>query len=368
MRILLVSFFFVEYVIELANALGKQNRVHLLLLENRVSQTIGRQIEQQIGPNVTCTILPYSSLKSFSMFGVLHSIIKSYIRFRPDVVHIQECGNPLNLLFLIFQFKPPVVTVHDVFLHPGKEASSITPMKLLLQNKMRKYLYRKIIVHGENLKKQIVAYHKKPAQDTFVIPHGCLFSYVRGNETVAVEESRTVLFFGRIQAYKGLRFLIEAEPLISKALPDFKIIVAGHGEDLDACKSGLLPNPHFEIHDRFIPNDEVSIFFQRAAVVVLPYIEASQSGIVAMAFAFGKPVIATNVGSIPEMVEHNVTGIIIPPKDKTALCRAIIDLLTDPGKRGLMSENAGKASLTKFSWSNIAMLTEKVYQKALNER
>jgi glycosyltransferase involved in cell wall biosynthesis len=99
---------------------------------------------------------------------------------------------------------------------------------------------------------------------------------------------------------------------------------------------------------------------------VLPYIEGSQSGIAAMAFAFGKPVIATNVGSIPEMVEHNKTGIIVPAKNKEILSQAIIDLLQNPDKRKLFSQNAKNAALTKFGWHHIAELTTQSYEQAID--
>ena len=65
------------------------------------------------------------------------------------------------------------------------------------------------------------------------------------------------------------------------------------------------------------------------------------------------------------MVEHNITGIIIPPNNKEILAQAIIDLLLNPKKRRFLSQNVKKASLTKFSWNHIAGLTQKVYEKAL---
>jgi glycosyltransferase involved in cell wall biosynthesis len=286
--------------------------------------------------------------------------------FRCDVIHLQECGNPINLLFVLFGFKPVVATVHDVNVHPGKEFLSKKSWQLWVLNKIRRYGYSKIIVHGEKLKKQFIAHYNRPDKDIFVVPHGCLFSFLPDKERKSPEEPHTVLFFGRIEEYKGLKYLIKAEPLASEVFPDFKVIVAGRGDDMETYKSILSSNPHFEVHDRFIPNNEVASFFQRASAVVLPYIEASQSGIVAMAFAFGKPVIVTNVGSLPEMVEHDVTGIVIPSKDKMALSGAILDLLSGTQKRRYLSQNARQATLNRFSWRNIAMLTDKVYQNTID--
>jgi len=366
MKILLVSLYFVEYAVELANALGEKNQVHLVLSKHRVYETIGKQLDERITNNVSYTLLSNRSLRSPSILKTLYSISKILMTFRCDVIHLQECGNPINLLFVLFGFKPVVATVHDVNVHPGKESSSKKSWQLWALSKIRRYGYGKIIVHGENLKKQFINQHKRSAQDVFVVPHGCLFSFLPDKERKSPEEPHTVLFFGRIEEYKGLKYLIEAEPLISEVFPDFKVIVAGRGDDMETYKSILLSNPHFEVHDRFILNDEVAFFFQRASAVVLPYIEASQSGVVAMAFAFGKPIIVTNVGSFPEMVEHYVTGIVIPSKDKMALSGAILDLLSDAQKQRYLSQNARQAALTIFSWQHIAILTDKVYQNTMD--
>ncbi len=366
MRILLVSLHHVEYAVELAQALGEKHRVHLVLRKEKVSQTMGAGIYQQIGGNVSCTQLPYQSMKHPSIIYVLFLIFSLHFRFRPDVIHIQESVNPLNFLFLLLRSKLSVLTVHDVTFHPGtplpKKISM--PLKIRLFKKSRRRSKR-IIVHGEKLKEKFIKEFERLAADIAVVRHGSLFSFIPAQNNQIDEEPHTVLFFGRIQHYKGLKYLIDAEPLVSKALPDFKIIVAGIGDDIEKYRSALVANVHFEVHERFIPNDEVAHFFSRAALIVLPYIEASQSGIAAMAFAFGKPVIATNVGSIPEMVEHNHTGIIVPPKDKNALSRAIIELLQNTAKRKKLSLNARQAALTKFSWKHVAMLTARCYRQAI---
>jgi glycosyltransferase involved in cell wall biosynthesis len=173
------------------------------------------------------------------------------------------------------------------------------------------------------------------------------------------------LFFGRIQKYKGLKILIEAEKIVSKAMPELKIIVAGTGDELKKYAPKMKSNPHYEIHDGFIPNSTVGSYFQRASIIVLPYIEASQSGVVAMAFAFGKPVIVTDVGSLAEMVKNNYTGIIIPPNNKKALATAIIRLLNDTDERIRMGINALKVAQNDLSWENVAMLTKTAYKKRL---
>ena len=94
MRVLLVSLHFVEYAIELANALGKNNTVHLLLTKKRVSQTMGDKLYDKIENNLSYTLLPYNSVIDFSIFKTLSLISNLYLTFRPDVIHIQESLNP----------------------------------------------------------------------------------------------------------------------------------------------------------------------------------------------------------------------------------------------------------------------------------
>jgi glycosyltransferase involved in cell wall biosynthesis len=362
MKILLVSLYFVEYAVELANALGEKNQVHLVLSKHRVHETISKQLDERITNKVSYTLLYNRSLRSLSILKTIRSIFKILMTFRCDVIHLQESANPLNLLFTLFSFRPVVATIHDVQLHPG---SSLRLWRFWLIGKIRRYGYSKIIVHGDNLRQQFVNHYKRPAQDVFVVPHGCLFSFLPDKERKNVEEPHAVLFFGRIEEYKGLRYLIEAEPLVREVFPDFKVIVAGRGADMRVYKSILLSNPHFEVHDRFIPNNEIASFFQRASVVVLPYIEASQSGIVAMAFAFGKPVVATDVGSLGEMVEDGKSGILVPPRDVKKLADAIIYLLQNKDRRKKMGREALELAKTTLSWEHVAYLTEEVYQTVL---
>ena len=124
----------------------------------------------------------------------------------------------------------------------------------------------------------------------------------------------------------------------------------------------------FEIYNKFISHEEVSELFQRASVVVLPYIDASQSGIVPIAYAFKKPVVVTNVGSIPEVVDDGKTGFIVPPRDSKALADAIIKLLKNDKLRKEMGEHAYKKMKEELSWDKIAKKTIEVYKEAIRDK
>ena len=112
-----------------------------------------------------------------------------------------------------------------------------------------------------------------------------------------------------------MHYLIQAEPLITASLPNVKIMISGRGDDLEHYRKLMVHPEQFVIDNEYIPDDKVAALFRRASVVVLPNIEATQSGVIPLAYTFGKPVVATTVGSLPEMVDDGDTGLLVPPRD-----------------------------------------------------
>jgi glycosyltransferase involved in cell wall biosynthesis len=190
-----------------------------------------------------------------------------------------------------------------------------------------------------------------------VMPVGALHLYREWDTQEVEERENTVLFFGRLSRYKGIEALLEAEPLITREVPDARIVVAGrdYAEDRYGKMSGARKNIVF--YNRFIPNREVPRLFRESSLVVMPYVEASQSGVLGLAYAFGKPVVATRVGSIPEVVEDGGTGLLVPPGDAGALASAVLRLLNDRDLRRRMGENAYAKACGELSWETIAKET-----------
>jgi glycosyltransferase involved in cell wall biosynthesis len=181
------------------------------------------------------------------------------------------------------------------------------------------------------------------------------------------ERENFVLFFGRISEYKGLQYLIEAEPLISAQVPGVRIIIAGEGEPFDRYEEMMIHRDRFIVHNYRIPDEQVASLFQQASVVVLPYVEASQSGVAAVACAFGKPVVATAVGGIPELIEDGRTGYLVPPRDAGRLAEAVVGLLKNPELRREMGRHAHAKAGTDLSWPAIARQTLAVYEQTVAE-
>jgi glycosyltransferase involved in cell wall biosynthesis len=189
-----------------------------------------------------------------------------------------------------------------------------------------------------------------------------LYKALSGEE---VEQDRpVVLFFGRIRAYKGLDVLVRAAPMIAASIPNVRIIIAGAG-DCDIANKATVEQPElFEIYNHHIRADKVPGLFQRSAVVVLPYLDATQSAVASLACLFGKPVVASHVGSIPEIVEDGKTGLLVPRGDEYSLAEAVVMLLEEPKKRKEMGKAAAAKIEEELSWDSISTKTLAVYHRA----
>jgi glycosyltransferase involved in cell wall biosynthesis len=293
---------------------------------------------------------------------MVYRLRKQLQTLRPELVHVtywHPWATPGLGLFTRFPF---VATVHDVIRHAGERGL------LAIPSTVYRWQWRwadQVIVHAAAANEQLLNEYGRTTENTQVIPIGSYEFYrVIGKEDL-IEEPNTVLFFGRIWGYKGLQTLIEAEPFISQAVPDVRIIIAGQGEPIEKYKRMMVNPHHFELHNYRIPDAEVASFFQRASIVALPYTEASQSGVVPIAYAFAKPVVATWVGGLPDVVIDGQTGLLAEPGDAQSLAEAIIKLLRDTNLRRQMGQRAQHFAQTELSWERIAERTLEVYRKAL---
>lgn len=169
-----------------------------------------------------------------------------------------------------------------------------------------------------------------------------------------VPANNEVLFFGNIGKYKGINYLCEAMKRVHDLIPEAHLTVAGAGK-YPFDKSEYEALPYITFINRFIENDEMAELYSKSKVVVCPYIEATQSGVIMSAYAFNKPVIATRVGGLPEMVNDGLTGVLVPPCDSTALADAIVTVLTDKDLYCKMTNGIEEVYRNgKKSWKYIA--------------
>jgi len=159
-----------------------------------------------------------------------------------------------------------------------------------------------------------------------------------------------ILFFGLVRHYKGLDILLSA--MVGNVHEGTHLLIAGEWyEDRSTCQSIIERHAlsgRVTIVDKYIPDSEVADYFSAADALVQPYRSATQSGVVQTAFHFGKPVIVTGVGGLPEMVSHDIDGLIVAPEDSGALSNAIEDLFR-PTHLERLSEGAF-AARERFTW------------------
>ena len=177
-------------------------------------------------------------------------------------------------------------------------------------------------------------------------------------------DGNVILFFGLVRKYKGLIHLIRAMPRVLSRI-DVTLLVVGEFYDrkepyLEEIKAlGL--GDRVRIVDQYVPNEEVGRYFNACDVVALPYTSATQSGIIQIAFGFGKPVIATSVGGLPDVVADGKTGMLTPPENPDALADALVTYF-DRGLANEFSDNIA-ATVNEFSWSRMVELIEGLAQR-----
>lgn len=355
MHIVLIPQHNIEYSVQLANVLSKNHNISIVMWKN-----ICENYLNFLDTKVDVKFVHKPKPKSPKNLQLVYKTIKIINLLKPDVIHIQ---NPFSWMCIGLPFLrkyPIVLTVHDPKPHLGREK-----VHSKLTNKIAMNYADKVITHGEKLKVILATEYNIPRGDIHVIPHGDFSFFKHITKKEFKEEDNWILFFGRIMKYKGLEYLIKAEPLIMKEIPTAKIVIAGTGSYFNRYKASLERNDNFILYNQFIPNERVSELFQKASVVVLPYIDGSQTGIIPIAYAFKKPVIVTNVGSIPEVVDDGKTGYIVPPRNEKKLAEAIIDILRDEHKRKQMGENAYKKMKEELSWDKIAEKTITVYEEII---
>jgi glycosyltransferase involved in cell wall biosynthesis len=203
-----------------------------------------------------------------------------------------------------------------------------------------------------------------------VVPHGAFDYLTRLPDeaplppALADVERPVVLCFGLIRPYKGVELLIEA----FRDVPDAELWVVGRPLGMSIEPLRRLAKPiadRVRIEPRFVAEREVPSFFRRADLVVLPYRDAEQSGVLFAALAFGKAIVVTDVGGFAEVAATGAARS-VPPADVAALAAAIDDLIGDPPARRKLEEGARAAAAGPYSWDTVAERTISLYRSLLD--
>ena len=359
MRIALVGSASFDYCIEFAETISLSCNVLFLCDEKHLS------IRRHVSNKFTIVPLRWPRHRDFRNLRFLREVLTIIKQWEPDIVHFLGENNVwLNLALPLLRGTPIVTTVHDVEFHPGDTDSQRIP-RFLINSFIRQSDF--IVIHGDNLR---AAAQKKLPIDRInlrVFPHIPLSYYRRLIDHNIISkpdpEYYKILFFGRIFKYKGLRYLIDAAPWVLEKVPHARFIVAGTGDAEILAELKKLPPETFDIRGRFIPNEEVALLFNEADLLVLPYIEASQSGVLMMATPFGLPVVATDVGEIAAVVRNLKLGLVVPPCDHRALADAIAEIATRADLKQEFRRNAISALDGALSPAELASTAKEMYKQ-----
>ena len=220
------------------------------------------------------------------------------------------------------------------------------------------------IVQSKSVEKDLLTILRKPAYK--LIPHPVYEIFGKGIDKDEArkrlgisEKEKVALFFGYIRKYKGLHVLLEA---INKISPEENImlLVAGefyederpYREQIELLGIGN----RVRVFSEYIPNEQVSLYFSAADIVVLPYIDATQSGITQIAYNFNRPVIATDVGGLAETIVDGKTGLIVKPNSADELASSIVKFFREKLSETFSSGVAEQKRL--YSWENIVEAIE----------
>lgn len=170
-------------------------------------------------------------------------------------------------------------------------------------------------------------------------------------------DKKVLLFFGFVREYKGLKYLIQAMPEVVKRLEEIELFIVGDfaGEEDKQQYMNLIQESsvqgNIKVYDGYIPDKEVEKFFSACNLVVLPYISATQSGIVQIAYGFEKPVIVTNVGGLPDVVKDGKTGYVVEAKNSGKLAEAIVNYFRQDMEEKFTEGVRQEAD--RFSWDRM---------------
>jgi glycosyltransferase involved in cell wall biosynthesis len=318
-------------------------------------------------------------------YGQWLQLIKRVVALRPDVVQLGDIRFPFDL-FPLLLLRRKVKYLTEVCHNVRPYATGGKGVGLFDRSRFRRFFYTRIyrlfdtvFVHFER--------NRREFRETFGVPDSKIGVIVHGNEEIfseladprvdaAVlrqrlkipEGERVVLFFGTLSRYKGTDTLINAFPRIHRET-GARLVLAGfpfHGFDLEAHRAltrTLGIESHVTWSPEYVASEEIEAWMRFASVVVFPYRDIYQSGALHVAQTFGVPIVASAVGAMQDVIEHEVSGLLVPPENADALADAIIRLLNDPELAARVSANTLADAQGRFSWRSIAGIVLDKYRE-----
>ena len=306
-------------------------------------------------------------LRKIRFIGIMSFWIKIFWhlkKIKPDIVHVQSIGIGIPAFLSKKILKKPYIVWgrgSDIYL-PDKFTKSIS--KLVLKNADA------VIALTEDMKREI---KKIYGRDIFVIPNGIDLNKFNNlsKETLRKrleikEDEKIITFVGTLRIVKGVKYLIKAMKIIKQKSPDTKMMLVGDGEEREELES-LVEELGLKERVKFIgrvQNEEIPQYMVASDVFVLPSLSEGFPVTVLEAMASGVPMIATNVGGLPEIIKDGENGFLVEPKNPEEIAEKVLLLLEDDKLRERISRN-NKKKAKGYSWDSAVEKLEEVYQNHL---
>ena len=316
-------------------------------------------------------LIRYAAVAKPKVFHILWNNRVEYFDRTLLMVYYRACGKKI------------VLTAHNVnAARRDAQDSWLNRLTLKIQYRLTSHIF----VHTEKMKAELISDFGVPAEFITVLIHPVNDAFPETALTPAeakrqlgiAQTDRTMLFFGRLQPYKGLEYLLDALELLSPKRGDYKLIIAGepkrgseaYEEQIERGIAPLVERGTVIPRLRFIRDDEIELYFKAADVLVLPYKEIFQSGVLFLGLTFGLPAVASDVGSFHEDLIEERTGWLCRPGDVPDLARALEAYFESALFRNLdvRRSEIRSMALEQHSWGPVADLTRDVYGKLLGRK
>ncbi len=281
-----------------------------------------------------------------------------------DVVHFQWLTLPRLDASLLPTGRPLVLTAHG-FLRTADERGAADPGVVRALQK-----FDAIVAHSEYGAERLRHEAGLDPERVHVIAHGAFDYLTRLADPAPLPaelrgaEGPVVLCFGLIRPYKGVDVLLDAFRSVEGA--ELWVVGRPLGVDMrDLERRAAALGGRVRLVSRFVPDAELPAIFERAEIVVLPYRDVEQSGVLYTALAFGKVIVASSVGGFGEVAERHDALRTVPPGDPAALAEALSGLLSDEPARRSLESAARAAAAGEYSWDEIAQRTLALYRRLL---
>lgn len=357
---LLVCDFFLRYTSMLAGGLSRAGASVALLSRDHDEEFGGRPgtaaefVAAATGPAVVRHTIAARVRSPRALGGVRHAR-RALRRFDADVVHLQESiGNDLRLIYAAgARPRRFALTVHDPVRHPGEAASRSS----VISNYGLVRSAGLIFVHGAALRDELIEI-AHPRAPIVVVPHG-VDPVV--SEPAPLPQRPSILFFGRLGYYKGVDVLLDAMTAVWAEQPEAELTIAGAGELAD---HPALADRRVALRVEHVPDAELPGLFAAATCVALPYRQASQSGVGALAKRYRRGLVVSAVGGLPELVADG-SGLTVPAEDPAALARALLGPLGDRALAERLGRVGYETAVEGAGWDSVAARTLAAYEEHL---